>query len=62
MTVNTWEGKITANKVTLNLISLAFSKAADKFKDEGRDGMAESFDEVADEIYNALKNAGYYDK
>lgn len=62
MTVNTVRGKITANKDTLNSISIAFSKAAEKFKDEGYDGMAEDFDRVADEIYNALNNTGFYDK
>ena len=61
MTVNTINGKITANKETLNSISLAFSKAADKFKDEGSDGLASAFDRTLEEIYTALKETGYYD-
>lgn len=61
MTVNTITGKITANKVVLNAISVAFSNASDKFKDEGADALAGRYGRVSEEIYNALKNTGYYD-
>ena len=62
MTVNTINGKITANKDTLNSISIAFLDAAKKYKDEGADALAKRYDRVSEEIYNALKNTGYYDK
>lgn len=62
MTVNTSIGKITANRVLLNAISIAFSNAADKFKDEGADALAGRYNRVSEEIYNALKNTGFYDK
>ena len=61
MTVNTINGKITANKDTLNSISIAFFEAANKYKDEGADALAGRYDRVSKEIYNALKNTGYYD-
>ena len=60
MTVNTINGKIRANKDTLNSISIAFFKAANKYKDEGADALAERYDRVSEEIYNALNNTGYY--
>lgn len=60
MTVHTINGKITANKDTLNAISIAFAKAADKYKDEGANALAGRYDRVSEEIYNALKNTGYY--
>ena len=62
MTVNTINGKITANKDTLNSISIAFLDAAKKYKDEGEDALAKRYDRISEEIYNALKNTGYYDK
>ena len=60
MTVNTINGKITADKETLNLISIAFLDAAKHYTDEGAYGIAERFDRVSEEIYTALKNTGYY--
>lgn len=61
MTVNTWEGKITAKKDTLNAIVIAFARASEKYKDEGSDVLASAFDRTSEEIYTALKEAGYYD-
>lgn len=61
MTVNTINGKITADKETLNLISIAFLDAAKHYTDEGADAIAKRFDRVSEEIYNALKETGYYD-
>lgn len=61
MTVSTINGKITANKDTLNIISIAFLDAAKKYKDEGSDALAGRYDRVSEEIYTALKNTGYYD-
>ena len=62
MTVNTSKGKITANKDTLNIISIAFLDAAKRYKYEGANALAKSYDRVSEEIYNALKNTGFYDK
>ena len=61
MTVNTINGKITANKETLNLISIAFLDAAKHYTNEGADAIAERFGRVSDEIYRELKESGYYD-
>ena len=61
MTVNTSKGKITSDKYTLNVISIAFLEAAKQFKDEGANALANDYDRVSDEIYIALKEAGYYD-
>lgn len=60
MTVNTINGKITANKDALNSISIAFLEAAKKYKDYGADALAGRYDRVSEEIYNALKGIGYY--
>lgn len=62
MTVNTSIGKITANKVVLNAISIAFLRAADKFKDEGAGALAGRYNRISEEIYNALKNDVFYGK
>ena len=61
MPVNTINGKITANKETLNLISIAFLDAAKHYTNEGADAIAERFGRVSDEIYRELKESGYYD-
>lgn len=61
MTVNTINGKITADKDTLNAISIAFLRAADKFKDEGAAALAGRYNRVSEEIYTALKDTGYFD-
>lgn len=60
MTVNTSKGKITANKATLNSISIAFLDAAKNYTDAGAYELADCFDRVSEEIYNALKDIGYY--
>ena len=61
MTVNTSKGKITANKAVLNVISVAFLDAAKSYKDVGLYELADYFDRVSGEIYNELKESGYYD-
>lgn len=60
MTVNTRKGKITAKKYTLNIICIAFSYAADKFREECYNGLADSYNRVSEDIYNALNDSGYY--
>lgn len=60
MTVNTISGKITANKDTLNSIAIAFLDAAEHYKDDGEYALAKRYDRVSEEIYNALKDIGYY--
>lgn len=60
MTVNTINGKIRANKETLNLISIAFLDAAKHYTYEGADALAERFDRISEEIYKALNDIGYY--
>ena len=62
MTVNTHEGKITATKEVLNLISMAFVSDAKQWDKEGFHLVADSRKKVANEIYIALKETGYYDK
>ena len=61
MTVNTHEGKITATKSVLNLISMAFDNDAKQWDKSGMHSVADSRKKVANEIYLALKEAGYYD-
>ena len=61
MTVNTHEGKITATKEVLNLISMVFETDAINWSKVGVQPVANSRKKVANEIYAALKEAGYYD-
>ena len=64
MTINFNDGlsnkKITANRYTLNYISILASEAADKFEREGADAMASEAREFANYIYNELEKSGMY--
>lgn len=61
MTVETSIGKITANKDVLNWIVGAFEREAQYYKEKGnRDALAKHSDGISWEIYNALKETGYY--
>lgn len=62
MTVKFDEGNITANPRMLNLISIAFIEAAEKYKDDGCDVLAQDAKEKANKIYDALYDAGYFKK
>ena len=55
-------GKITANKRMLNLISkMAYESYAWQAK-QGYDALAEQSKEISDEVYDRLKDAGYYER
>ena len=64
MTVNTRFGKITASKEVLNELSIALFEAADSI--QARKGIEKrdvyGYDTVANEIFNALDETGYYVK
>lgn len=55
------EQNITASKAVLNFLSSALSNAGDEQLRRGHDALAARYDNVSDAIYDALKNAGYYD-
>lgn len=63
MTVNTCEGKITATKDMLNLISITFHTDANVWDAKGGDYkvVGNRRRKVANEIYDALKKVGYYE-
>ncbi len=44
----------------LNKASIAFQKAADAYKADGREFIAADFEKISDDIYAALKAAGAY--
>lgn len=44
----------------LNMASIAFDKAADSYKADGREFIAEDFEKMSNDIYAALKAAGAY--
>ena len=44
----------------LNMASIAFQKAADAYKADGREFIAADFEKISDDIYAALKAAGAY--
>ena len=44
----------------LNMASIAFQKAADAYKADGKEFIASDFEEISDDIYAALKAAGAY--
>ena len=60
MTVKTSKGNITANRELLNYISIALYKAADDCRTNDKLGLAKSFDEMSDLIFDALNESGYY--
>ena len=44
----------------LNMASIAFQKAADAYKADGKEFIASDFEKISDDIYAALKAAGAY--
>lgn len=44
----------------LNMASIAFQKAADAYKADGKVFIASDFEKISDDIYAALKAAGAY--
>lgn len=44
----------------LNMASIAFQKAADSYKADGKEFIASDFEEISNDIYAALKAAGAY--
>lgn len=55
------EGKtITAPVELLNEISLAYTRASERFYDEGAPALAEKFCDIGLEIYEELKKRGVY--
>lgn len=64
MTVSTRFGKITASKKTLNYLTMALFEAADSMQAtrgiEKRDALG--YNTVANEIFDALQETGYYNK
>lgn len=44
----------------LNMASIAFNKAADAYKADGKEFIAEDFEKMSNDIYAALKAAGAY--
>ena len=44
----------------LNMASIAFNKAADAYKTDGKEFIAEDFEKMSNDIYAALKAAGAY--
>lgn len=55
-------GKITANKRMLNLISKMAYDSQQWQAQQGYDALAEQSMEISDEIYDRLKDAGYYER
>ena len=44
----------------LNMASIAFQKAADAYKADGKEFIASDFEKISDDIYAALKATGAY--
>lgn len=44
----------------LNIATIAFQKAADAYKADGKEFIAVDFETISDDIYAALKAAGAY--
>ena len=53
-------GTLTGNKDVMNYISLALFKAAEMYRVQGAEALAEQAAEISDEIYDQLKANGYY--
>jgi hypothetical protein len=60
MTVKTSLGNITASEAVLNEISLAFYQSGERDEANGLESIATERKNIADEIYNALNESGYY--
>lgn len=53
--------KITANKHTLNALSILANAAYYHYKEKGYKGLSNEASDIADAIYNTLDKVGYYD-
>ena len=53
-------GKITAEDITLNMISLWAAMADEKWTQDGARGIAKEAKEASMTIYNFLNEKGYY--
>lgn len=60
MTIETYAGKITATKETLNWLAVALIHAEENRKEHGR--YADPYHTVWNQIYDALNESKYYDK
>lgn len=61
MTINLNHGKITADKATMNYLSIIFSEAANFYQLRNVDALSKEAKENGDRIYEALNALGYYD-
>ena len=52
--------KVTANKSTLNYISILAFEAADKYEREGADALAKEARDFSNYIYNELEKTGLF--
>ena len=55
-------GTIQASKELLNFLVIALGDAVDGQEDKGYKGVASEYRELRDSVYNALDEAGYYDR
>ena len=55
-------GTIQAPKELLNFLVIALGDAVDGREDKGCKGIASEYREVRDSVFNALDEAGYYDR
>lgn len=60
MTINTKIGKITASKDVLNYLSIICTQAEEYNKSRGYNASAEECKEVSYDLYNVLKEVGFY--
>lgn len=62
MTVQFRNGnKVTANKATLNELSIALRYASEKLREKDRLAMSQHYKEMADVIYDELDKENYFD-
>ena len=55
-------GEITASEYLLNVISIWASESAKWNKEHGYEPLANSYEEISNQIYKELKALGVYDK
>lgn len=60
MTINSESGKITADKYTLNYISILAGEAADRFDERGVHAIAKEARDLHNLIYDELFKIGFY--
>ncbi len=61
MTVETRNGKITASKAVLNVLSCDLYEASGSYRKRGRYALSYEAEEMARSIYDALDSVGYYE-